>query len=91
MPGIPTLEKLLRVVVEHNASDIHLTVGRPPTLRLNGGLRSLQLPVLEPDDVLALIHEAASKRHLDELNKVGGADFAYAFGDQARFRTSNFR
>ncbi|MCI0342454.1 MAG: type IV pilus twitching motility protein PilT [Planctomycetales bacterium] len=91
MSEAPDITTLLRIVVEKGASDLHLSVGRPPTLRLHGSLHALPFPELEPQDTVALVQSVAPKRAIEELNKGGGADFAYPFGDVARFRTSIFR
>ena len=44
------IDRLLETTVRRGASDLHLAVGRPPTLRLHGQLRELQTKVLEPED-----------------------------------------
>ena len=44
------MDRLLEACWDMGASDIHLTVNRPPVLRIDGGLRSLETKVLEPDD-----------------------------------------
>jgi twitching motility protein PilT len=87
----PDIMKLLKVMIGNDASDLHLTVGRPPTLRLNGGLRSTNQDPLTPDDTLAIATQIAPAKYVEEMNKVGSADFAYAHPDGARFRTSIFR
>ncbi len=91
MSDVPDITTLLRIVVEKGASDLHISVGRPPTLRLHGTLHALPFPELEPADTVALVQSVAPKRSIEELNKSGGSDFAYPFGDVARFRTSIFR
>ena len=48
------IDRLLDTVVKQNCSDLHLTTGRPPTVRLNGSLRNLQTKTLESDDMVAL-------------------------------------
>ena len=50
-----TIEQLLLAAKENNASDLHVTVGAPPKIRMNGKLVSLNLPEVTPDDVLRLI------------------------------------
>ena len=45
---MPDMRELLDLLVELNASDLHLTVGIPPTIRLHGRLKHLEYPVLEP-------------------------------------------
>jgi hypothetical protein len=73
------------------ASDIHLHVGRPPVLRLDGGLRSLETKSLEPDDTVALMKSVTPERNQQELQEEGGTDYGFAFGDKGRFRVSVFR
>ncbi|MFH0944097.1 MAG: type IV pilus twitching motility protein PilT [Planctomycetota bacterium] len=85
------LEKLLETVVEANGSDLHLTVGRPPVIRLHGRLRSLDLPDLTADDTEALVRSLAPPGNLEELERGGTSDFALAYADKARFRISIFK
>ena len=85
------MEKLLQTVIEQDASDLHLVVGRPPTVRLNGRLVSLKTRVLMPEDTVSLMKSITPERAMQELQSEGTADFGFAFGDQARFRVSIFR
>lgn len=87
---IPIAE-LLRFVVENGCSDLHLVVGREPTVRVSGELRSLNKPKLGSDDTVAFMKSLASERSQRELEEVGSADFGFQFGDRARFRVSVFR
>lgn len=72
-------------------SDIHITVGRPPILRIDGRLRPLETKVLEPDDTYALMKSIAPERNQQELQEEGGTDFGFAYGEQGRFRVSVFK
>ncbi|MBW8041119.1 MAG: type IV pilus twitching motility protein PilT [Planctomycetes bacterium] len=85
------MDRLLQACVSMGGSDIHLTVGRPPVLRLDGRLRSLETKVLEPDDTVALMKSITPDRNQQELQEEGGTDYGFAFGDQGRFRVSIFR
>jgi twitching motility protein PilT len=85
------IDRLLDTVVKLGASDLHLTVGRPPTLRLHGHLRNLQTKVLDSDDMVSLMKAITSERSQQELQEEGGCDFGFAYGDAARFRVSIFR
>ncbi|HUW55700.1 MAG TPA: type IV pilus twitching motility protein PilT [Planctomycetota bacterium] len=85
------MEKLLMTVIEQDASDLHLVVGRPPTVRLNGRLASLKTRVLTPEDTVSLMKSITPERALQELQQEGTADYGFAFGDKARFRVSIFR
>ena len=85
------MDRLLQSCVMQGASDIHLVVDRPPVLRIDGRLRSLETKVLEPDDTVALMKSITPDRNQQELQEEGGTDFGFAFGDMARFRVSVFR
>jgi twitching motility protein PilT len=85
------MKRLLTTVVSKNCSDIHLSVGRPPVVRLQGRLRELNVPALKPEDTHALMKSITSERHQQELEEKGTADFGFAFQDKARFRVSVFK
>ena len=57
--GTILIDKLLHAVVKQGASDLHITVGQPPVLRLHGRMRKLETKVLEPDDTMALMKSIA--------------------------------
>ena len=65
------IEKLLQAVIKQGASDLHLTVGQPPVLRLNGRLRQLETKVLEPEDTIGLMKSITPERWQNELQEVG--------------------
>ena len=85
------LKNLLRLVAQQNGSDLHLVVGRYPTIRIDGKLYPMtQESVLTPDDTKALgeiLMTEASKKELLENDQT---DFSYNFENKARFRTNAF-
>jgi twitching motility protein PilT len=85
------IDKLLHTVVARKASDLHITVGQPPVIRLDGHLIKLETKVLEPEDTVALMKSITPERCQQELQEVGGTDFGMAFGELARFRCSIFK
>ncbi|MCL6501581.1 MAG: type IV pilus twitching motility protein PilT [Pirellulales bacterium] len=85
------IDKLLHTVVNQGASDLHISVGQPPVIRLHGRLRQLETKVLTPDDTVALMKSITPERCQTELQEVGGSDFGFAFGTAARFRVSVFK
>lgn len=85
------MDRLLQACVSQGASDLHLVTGRPPVLRIDGSLRSLETKVLEPDDTTALMKSITPDRNQQELQEEGGTDYGFAYGDAARFRVSIFR
>ncbi len=89
--GTILIDKLLHTVVKRDASDLHLTVGQPPVLRVHGRLKRLETKVLEPEDTVSLMKSITPERCQQELQEVGTADFGFAFGELARFRVSVFK
>ncbi len=89
--GSVLIDKLLQSVVNQGASDLHISVGQPPVLRMDGRMRRLDTKVLEPEDAIALMKSITPDRCQQELQEVGGTDFGFAFGEQARFRVSVFK
>ncbi len=85
------IDRLLDTVVKSGASDLHLTVGRPPTIRLHGHLRNLKTKVLDSDDMVGLMKSITPERNQQEIQEEGGTDFGFAYGDASRFRVSVFR
>ena len=85
------IDRLLDTIVRNGASDLHISIGRPPTIRLHGKLKSLATKVLESDDCTALMKSITPEKNQQELAEVGGTDFGFAFGSAARFRASIFR
>ncbi len=90
------IDRLLETTIKKGASDLHIAVGRPPTLRLHGQLRDLATKILEPDDTVALMKSITPDRGQQELQEVGSCDFGFAFSTpdgsaKARFRVAVFR
>src|SRR5882724_9620316 len=85
------IDRLLETVVKRKASDLHLAVGKPPSLRLNTRIRELQTKVLEPEDTVALMKSITPDRIQQEFEETGSGDFGFAYGDKARFRVSIFK
>jgi twitching motility protein PilT len=85
------IDRLLDTVVKLGASDLHLTVGRRPTIRHHGGLRDLNTKILNSEDMVGLMKSITPERSQQELQEEGGCDFGFAYGDAARFRVSVFR
>jgi twitching motility protein PilT len=84
------LNKLLQLLVEKKSSDLHLTVGIPPTIRLHGNLRPLNLPPLTNDDTVGFMKAITPERCQQELKEKGSTDFGFAYEKKARFRVAVF-
>ncbi|MFH1451259.1 MAG: type IV pilus twitching motility protein PilT [bacterium] len=85
------LYDLLELTIQQQSSDLHISVGHPPTLRINGKLVPLvKIDKLTPEVsrglALALMTEEQQKRFLKDKE----VDFSYTFGEKARFRVNVF-
>ncbi|MDB6095040.1 MAG: twitching motility protein [Verrucomicrobia bacterium] len=85
------MNELLELVVEQNASDLHLQVAQPPTLRLSGSMTPIDGPPLTPTDTEKLMQSITPDSHISNVKLNGGADFGFAYGEKARFRVSVLR
>lgn len=85
------IQELLKKTVEAEASDLHLTVGAPPTLRVGGDLKPIaDEELLGPEEVEALVFELVSEEQKDLLLTQKEIDFSFAYGEAARFRVNAF-
>jgi len=85
------LEELLELVGKHNASDLHLSVGRYPTLRIDGRLNNLtKYSILTGEATKGLINILLSDEQKEKLSKFKEIDFSYNFKEKARFRVNIF-
>jgi twitching motility protein PilT len=82
---------VLQQMVQRNASDLHLKVGRPPTLRLDGELAPLELPPLRPEDLKGLAEQLLTPRQVKEFADAKEADFAIGVPGVGRFRCNVYQ
>ncbi len=82
------MNDLLELVVEQNASDLHLQVGQPPTLRVSGSMVPIEGAPLTPEDTEKLMLSITPDKHQQGVKLEGGADFGFAYLEKARFRVS---
>ncbi|HXB02688.1 MAG TPA: type IV pilus twitching motility protein PilT [Opitutaceae bacterium] len=82
------MNDLLELVVEQNASDLHLQVGQAPTLRVSGSMVPIEGPALMPEDTEKLMLSITPDKYQQGVKLEGGADFGFAYLEKARFRVS---
>jgi twitching motility protein PilT len=88
----PEVNKLFRMVMKHEGSDLHLKVGLPPMMRLRGVIRAMEMKPLSADDMERLLFPIMSDHHRKQLEDTGGADFAHVVGqEECRFRVNVFK
>ena len=85
------MSDLLHLMVQEGGSDLHIRVGVPPAMRLHGILQKVDGPALTNDTSEELMRSITSDDSIQEVRERGGADFAFAFGELARFRVSVFK
>jgi twitching motility protein PilT len=85
------IKELLTITKERDASDLHITVGAPPILRINGKLTKLNLPELNRENVHELIYSIISDKQKAKYEELHELDFSFELEDMTRFRTNIFK
>ena len=83
------IDTYFKFMLEQGASDLHLSTGNQPMVRVHGELIRIDTPPLENDDLKALVYEIAPEVKIKQFEETGDVDFGYEFPGMARFR-SNF-
>ncbi|MGI6537370.1 MAG: type IV pilus twitching motility protein PilT [Caldicoprobacterales bacterium] len=87
-----SINELLTVAVQKNASDIHITVGVPPVLRINGQLRFYdKAKKLTPEDTKNYVYQILNEDQLLKLEKHGELDLSYKLPGVSRFRVNAYK
>lgn len=82
------IHALFDALLEHKGSDLHLSVGYPPMLRVRGDLEPYGKKALDRPAIESLIFEILDSARLEQFNESGDLDFAYAYEEKARFRAN---
>lgn len=85
------LDDLLVKMIDLGASDLHLKVGSPPVMRIDGELHPTNLQVLTPQDTEQYVEGIFTQKAAKEFRDMGEADFAYGKSQLGRFRVNVFR
>ncbi len=86
-----SMDDLLRKTVEQGASDLHLTVGLPPILRVNGRLEQTEYPRLTPDETKRLVYSILNDKQKEKFEKTWELDCSYGIRGFGRFRVNVYR
>ena len=82
--------ELLAFAVKHKASDLHLSAGIPPMIRVDGDVRRINLPALDHKEVHALIYDIMNDKQRREYEEHFEVDFSFEVPQLARFRVNAF-
>jgi len=85
-----TIDELLKTAVQKGASDLHLTVGLPPQLRIDGALISLPLPSLDDEQSRLLAYPMLTPSQITQFEQTKEMDSAYSIKGLCRFRVNLF-
>ena len=84
------ITELLAFSVQHDASDLHLSTGTPPAIRVDGDVRKLNIPAFDAKDVNALVYDIMNDRQRKEYEENLEVDFSFEVPNLARFRVNAF-
>ena len=86
-----TIERYLEILIKNKGSDLHISVGLPPVVRIDGVLKKLDVPPLTNEDVEVLIFPMLSKDQRRTLEQEWELDFSYGIKGLGRFRVNVYR
>ncbi|PCI56922.1 MAG: type IV pili twitching motility protein PilT [Alphaproteobacteria bacterium] len=84
------LTQLLAFTMQNDASDLHLSAGSPPIIRVSGEMKRVKADALGSDDIRTMLYSVMTEDQRAEYEKNMELDFAIALGDKARFRVNGF-
>lgn len=85
------ISELLIFMVENKGSDLHVSAGEPPVVRIHGDMRKIEVPPLDKDEVHNMIYEILNDQQRKVFEETLELDFSFALGDIARFRVNVFK
>ncbi|MDO4302832.1 MAG: type IV pilus twitching motility protein PilT [Bacillota bacterium] len=88
---MPTIEEMLKAAKEAGASDVHLTVGVPPKMRVNGKLITMNYDKLLPPDTKALLDEIMNEQQKARFEENGEYDMSFSIPNQGRYRANAYK
>ena len=84
------IDAFFNLMFEQKASDLHMSSGNPPMLRINGEMQRVDYPVLESDALKAMLYEIAPDYKIKTFEETGDVDFGYEIPKISRFRVNFF-
>ncbi len=85
------ISELLTLAFNQEASDLHISAGEPPMLRIDGSIKRVKLPAFTPEDTKTLIYDVMNDAQRKSFEEHSELDFSIDLGDKARFRVNVFR
>lgn len=88
---MPTIEEMLKTAKDAGASDVHITVGVPPKMRVNGHLITMDYDRLLPDDTQVLLDEIMNEQQKKRFEEQGEHDMSFSISNMGRYRVNAFK
>ncbi|HEX3177413.1 MAG TPA: ATPase, T2SS/T4P/T4SS family, partial [Methylomirabilota bacterium] len=84
------LDAFFKLMFDSGASDLHITSGQPPILRVHGELERVKYDPLDDETLRAMLYEIAPEQKIKQFEETGDVDFGYEIPGVARFRANYF-
>lgn len=88
---MPSITEIMRVAHEAGASDVHITVGVPPKMRVNGNLLTMNYPKMLPADTLEVVLEVMSEVQRERFEERGEYDMSFSIPELGRYRVNAYK
>jgi len=88
---MPKLDPFFKLMVDTGASDLHLSVGNPPVIRLHGDLQRIKYKPLEEDELREMLYEIAPEEVIKRFEEEGEVDFGIEIPGLSRFRVNYYK
>ncbi|MHC5071894.1 MAG: type IV pili twitching motility protein PilT, partial [Planctomycetota bacterium] len=85
-----SMEELLNIMVQRGGSDLHISVGSPPKIRVDGRLYDTEHDILQPEVTKKLIYSVLTPDQVAKFEKLKELDFSFGVSNLGRFRTNTF-
>ena len=91
MSNIPTIEEMLAAAKNAGASDLHITVGVPPKMRVNGHLITMNYDRMLPPDTLHLLDQIMNEQQKEKFQRDGEHDMSFSIPNLGRYRVNAYK
>ena len=85
------ITNLLAFTVQQGGSDLHISPGEPPCVRVDGSVKKIKAHVMEPEKTMSMLYDIMNDGQRKVFEETNDLDFSFALGDTARFRVNVFR
>ncbi len=88
---MPTIQEIMQTANRAGASDVHITVGIPPKMRVNGNLIAMEYPRMMPQDTLTVAYSIMSDVQRERFEERGEYDMSFSIPELGRYRVNVYK